>query len=192
MDFTKITEECRALDQAVGMYKSMPGPALHLLRTSSAEVLNFYDVSGWTTLNYVLWMLKGHHAEIEMLQTLLGPEVVKEDHSGLRIDQFVFARSNYPMVAAACGVFGILHPSVATNLNSTKWTPMELLQFHRASCVATPALISNLDLATNLLQTATDRIQTYPKRLLNVLIDACTDLLPVQTLYPIIAAYLCH
>jgi hypothetical protein len=165
-----------------------------LLTSVSSEALNRYDQYGWTILAYVLWSLEGYGEEIKTLQTILGPDVVTEDHSRLRLDCYVFKVTDTSMVT-----FQTKHPKSAAihPQGVQKCPPHEVLQ----CCAKSKDLIAfrrlhdfkaNVQIAEELLHSAYTRVQTYPKRLRDALINVCIDCLPVQSLYTIITGYLCH
>jgi hypothetical protein len=149
------------------------------------------ETSGWTILTYVLWMLHGNDEEPKTLETLLGPDVAKEDHSGLKINQCIYMFWETPLEG---------EPFPACSQSSQQMiracTPKQILEFRGKFkpryTEPTSLYGSHLILAETLLNQAIERIQTYPKWLIKALTDACVDSLPTQALYAIIASYMCH
>jgi hypothetical protein len=192
-----VADEFRELDVAsVNYWYSSELAAIfqRLLRTSSTVALNSYDKYGWNILAYVLFCLHGAEPEIETLQTLLGPEVAMEDHSRLRIDSIIFTQRSY---ADTFAVVSVLFASKNPNLVQ-KRSIREILQLRAESKLVGstpfPGMFFNSHIATaeHLLRNATERIQTYPKRLMQAVTDTCTDYFPTIALYTIICSYLCH
>jgi hypothetical protein len=132
-----------------------------------------------------MWNLHGAVEEITTLRTLFGSNVMPEDHSGLRIDQCIFANID----ARWSGIIRrVVHPSyVGLEDSLIKLLPEDVLEYREAT-----RYCHSVHQAKILLESAKERISSFPKRLLKALADTCMDCLPVQPLYTIIAAYICH
>jgi hypothetical protein len=169
----RYPSDFQKLDNAATMYWQSSRQAdefRSLLLSSSSHTLNSFDLSGWTILTYVLWTLHGASEELSTLRVLLGPEVVKEDHSGLRLDKSI-------LILLCDGQYTC--------------TAKEILEFNM--CLkhkATKICEKHLQEANDLLQLATERVASYPRRLITALKDNCLNYLPVQPLHIIIAGYL--
>jgi hypothetical protein len=200
---TSIVEQARkeflVLDESVSKYwrdDTVRINCRHLLRCASTEALNMYCEVGWTILTWVFWRLRGNEGEIELLETLLGSEVAAEDHSRLRLDKCIFKS---PFKQLDRGVFGIVHPKsnyVKSNSSHVSiFSPADVLRKRKHdydNSIVTASYQSHLDIALTLLENASQRIRTYPKRLMETLTEVCTHNLPTKILYVIIADYLCH
>jgi hypothetical protein len=190
---TEQAEEFQRLDRAVVEYWSDAYSAetfRRLLCSTSSAALNAFDMNGWTTLTYVLSCIHGAKEEIKTLQTLFGPDVATEDHSRLRIDRAICTRTRRHNVL----VISASH--TAANQVCEQRSPKEILQLRATGKFGLPnyksPFESHVAIAEMLLRQATERIQTYPKRLMLALTDACTNYLPTTALYTVISGYLCH
>jgi hypothetical protein len=187
-------KEFDVLDSIVVEYSKHTELFCHLLRSSSADALNTYCGMGWTILSYFLWKLNGDEGEVEILETLFGAEVAAEDHSRLRMDKDVLSfTTEHKLVRSFCPVHA---DSLFAQSNPSKvyqYSPLHILDIHE-QCIDPYSFQTkiHISIARNLFLKARERIQTYPKRLMNTLTNVCADCLPTKTLYTIIAAYLCH
>jgi hypothetical protein len=150
------------------------------LAEASAKNINRIDSIGWSFLTYVIWRYKGLQHETETLKYLLGPEVLHEDHSRLRLDKRIWSD-------------GELHiPMLLPTANG--YTAMDLLKLRSTigEYVGTRRHlpIKDYQIAHSLLQNAIDRVATYPDRLLKTLNEVCALYFPIVPLYSIVVEYI--
>lgn len=134
-----------------------------LLVQSSATNLNRTDTFGWTFLTHVLWNADAGEKAITTLRCMLGPDVLAEDHSRLRLDK----RISMPIVDAPA-------------------SPMDVVKILQKKLSRYSSRQESIKIAEGLLQDALHRVASYPRRLLQILKEVLFYCLPITTLYPII------
>jgi hypothetical protein len=148
---------------------------------ASSKNLNQQDSLGWHFLHYVLWRYSGSEDELETLKCLLGPDVLYEDHSRLRLDTRIWrGTSSYISTLP---------------LKADGYTAMELLEFRRIGNPHRNPFQQDLShehyqIAHSLLQDAINRVATYPDRLLATLKDVFSLYFPTVALYSIVVDYI--
>jgi hypothetical protein len=173
-------EQFDRLDQAsIGFWEDQESANRYriCLAEVSSKNINRKDSLDWTSLTYAIWRYSGSPHETETLKYLLGPLIVHEDHSHLRLDITIWqCRTPYMVPHKANG-----------------YTAMDILEFRTLdSC---PYLGSRLpekhyQIARGLLQEAIDRISTYPSRLSQRLNEVCSSYFPIVALYSIVVDYI--
>jgi hypothetical protein len=144
------------------------------LKQASTTNLNRYDSQAWTFLTYVLANIHGSSTEMTVLRCLLGPEVLHEDHSRLRLDKCLVIENH-----SGTEMVQIL-------------TPMQVLQRRNQEVPFGNVndMLINIEIAENLLRDAINRVETYPDRLLTTLEQAFLSCFPIVALYSIVVDYI--